>query len=145
MTCTVILVCGFNGFILFLCYTDCVVCAASVHWGCGNCYTSRTVLSTVWWVRSIGLNSSNILLCYLNIVDTVVCKNGDETYFPGETFKADCNTWYGIHSPLLYLMTYIVLILHHSTCTDSGLVACTEIACTGKIQLCRFIYFEVLY
>ena len=74
-----------------------------------------------------------MLRIYTVLYYSILCKNGDETYFPVETFKVDCNTWYGIHLPLLYLMTYAVLILHHSTCTDSGLVACTKIACTGKI------------
>ena len=23
----------------------------------------------------------------------VVCQVGDQTYFPGESFKEDCNTW----------------------------------------------------
>ena len=61
-----------------------------------------------------------------------MCTNGNETYFPGETFKVDCNTWYGIHHYCMHDITICILFLHHSTCTDTGLVACTEIACTGK-------------
>ena len=87
-----------------------------------------------------------ISCCFACSSHLIVCEYNGQTYLPGDSFPATdgCNTWWVCPQQIVVLRYLNVRLFNTginclqlficSTCSDNGLVACTERACLPKCK-----------